>query len=61
MRDDVEVASAPMSDFFRNTTPQQKRAAYTLAVGKLIESQISTIESAEAIKMSQKLGSTINL
>lgn len=54
MRDDVEVASAPMSDFFRNTTPQQKRAAYTLAVGKLIESQISTIESAEAIKISQK-------
>jgi len=54
MRDDVEVASAPMSDFFRNTTPEQKRAAYALAADKAIESQKRTIESVKAIKKSKK-------
>ena len=54
MRDDVVVASTPMSDFFRNSTVEQKRAAYALAAGKAIESQKRTIESAEAIKKSRK-------
>ena len=54
MRDDVVVASTPMSDFFRNSAPEQKRAAYALAAGKAIESQKRTIESAEAIKKSRK-------
>ena len=54
MRDDVVMASAPISDFFRNTTPEQKRAAYALAADKAIESQKRTIESAKAIKKSKK-------
>ena len=54
MRDDVVVASTPMSDFFRNSTPEQKRAAYALAAGKAIESQKRTIESAKTMKKSQK-------
>ena len=56
MRDDVVVASTPMSDFFRNSTPQQKRAAYALAADKAIESQKRTIESVKAIKKSKKQG-----
>lgn len=50
MKDDAVVKATSMSDFFRNISVEQKRALYSAAAAKAIDSQRHVIESAKLIK-----------
>jgi len=50
MRTIPVVTASPLSSFFRNTSDDEKRAAYSSASSKAIDSQRKVIEEAKSIK-----------
>ncbi len=42
--------ASPLSNFFRNVSESDKRAAYTSAASKAIESQRKVLEEAKSIR-----------
>jgi|CXWL01.2.fsa_nt_gi hypothetical protein len=50
MKDEAAVKSISMSDFLRSISVEQKRALYSAAAAKAMDSQKRVIEAAKALQ-----------
>jgi hypothetical protein len=51
----VSANASALSSFFRNTSESDKRAAYSSASSKAIDSQRKVLEEAKSIKDAKKI------